>query len=139
MAYNVRKNCLFWPPRAVYLENEYFSGRTVYVEFAVGRIVGVDSLSGEEIDDVLRAVLIAVGSRYLIGDKNKSQQQINKSFWRVCKRERETHLSKKHEQPRYPGNVWGMGDKSLTVITKARNRMHQYNIFFSFCNDKVEF
>lgn len=43
-----------------YLQNEYLSCGPIYVKLAVGRIVRIDTLSSQKIDDVLRPVFIAI-------------------------------------------------------------------------------
>lgn len=48
-----------------HFQYEYFSRCTIYVEFAVGWIVGVDTLAGQEVDNVLWTILVAIGSRHL--------------------------------------------------------------------------
>ena len=48
-----------------YLQHEYLPGRLVDVKLGLVRSVRVDALSGQEVDDVLRSVLVAVRGRYL--------------------------------------------------------------------------
>ena len=48
-----------------YLQHEYLSGRLVDVKLGLVRSVRVDALSGQEVDDVLRSVLVAVRGRHL--------------------------------------------------------------------------
>ena len=48
-----------------YLQHEYLSGRLVDVKLGLVRPVGVDALSGQEVDDVLRSVLVAIRGRHL--------------------------------------------------------------------------
>ena len=54
-----------------YLEDVDFASGAIDVELAVGRIIGIDALAGEEIDDVLLAILIAVGSSHLFIEKDR--------------------------------------------------------------------
>lgn len=63
----------------VYLEHEYLAGCAVYVELAVGRVVRIDALPGQEIDDVLRTILVAVRSRNLIRGKSKNDMLSGKT------------------------------------------------------------
>ena len=51
-----------------YLQHEYLSGRLVDVKLRLVGPVGVDALPGQEVDDVLRSVLVAIRGRHL--DKN---------------------------------------------------------------------
>lgn len=44
-----------------YFEDENLSGSPIDVKFTVGRVVWIDSLSRQEIYDVLRSILIPVG------------------------------------------------------------------------------
>ena len=48
-----------------YLQHEYLPGRLVDVKLGLVRSVRVDALSGQEVDNVLRSVLVAVCSRHL--------------------------------------------------------------------------
>ena len=48
-----------------YLQHEYLSSRLVDVELGLVRPVGVDALSGQEVDDVLQPVLVAARGRHL--------------------------------------------------------------------------
>ena len=48
-----------------YLQHEDLSGRLVDIKLGLVRSVGVDALSGQEVDDVLRSVLVAVRGRHL--------------------------------------------------------------------------
>lgn len=49
------------------LEDEDLAGGAVDIEFAVGGIIGIDALPGQEVDDVLRSVLIPVSGGDLRG------------------------------------------------------------------------
>ena len=51
--------------RGEYLEDVDLAGGAVDVELAVGRIVRIDTLTRQEVDDVLRTILVAIGGRYL--------------------------------------------------------------------------
>jgi len=42
------------------LQDEDLSGRAINVEFTVRRIIGIDTLAGQEIDDVLRSVFVPI-------------------------------------------------------------------------------
>lgn len=57
-------------PNGTYLENEYFPRSPVNIELAVPWIVGVDSLSGQEIYNVVLPVLISICGEDLWGKKN---------------------------------------------------------------------
>jgi hypothetical protein len=48
-----------------YLENVDFSAGSVDVELGLFRLVGVDALAGQEVDDVMLAVAVAVGGSHL--------------------------------------------------------------------------
>ena len=48
-----------------YLQDEYLSGGAVDVEHGLVRLVGVDALPGEEVDDVVLPVLVAVVGLHL--------------------------------------------------------------------------
>lgn len=48
-----------------HLQHEYLPGSPVDVELAVGRVVRVDPLTREEVDDVLGPVLVSVRRRNL--------------------------------------------------------------------------
>lgn len=56
------KFCKYW---LSYLEHEDLAGGPVDVELAVGRVVRVDTLPGEEVHDVLGPILIAVSGSHL--------------------------------------------------------------------------
>lgn len=43
------------------LEDKDLAGRAVDIKLAVGRIIGIDTLPGQEVYDVLRSVLIPIG------------------------------------------------------------------------------
>ena len=48
-----------------YLQDVDFTGGAVDIELAVGRIFEIDTLTREEIDDALLAILVAVSGRNL--------------------------------------------------------------------------
>ncbi len=50
----------FW-----YLENVDFSAGSVNVELGLFRLIGVDALAGQEVDDVVLAVTVTVGGSHL--------------------------------------------------------------------------
>lgn len=52
-------------PIDTYLEHEDVPAGSIDVKLAVGRVVRIDTLAGEEVDDILRSVLIAIGCRDL--------------------------------------------------------------------------
>lgn len=52
-------------PSSVYLKYENLSGGPVYVEFAVGRIVWIDALSSQEVDNVLGPIFVAIRCGHL--------------------------------------------------------------------------
>ena len=57
-----------------YLQHEYLSSRLVDVKLRLVGSVGVDALSGQEVDDVLRSVLVAIRGRHL--DKHQKLQPV---------------------------------------------------------------
>lgn len=48
-----------------YLQHEYLSGGPIYVEFAIRRIVRINALARQEVNNVLGPILISVGGRNL--------------------------------------------------------------------------
>lgn len=53
--------------KGTYLQHEDLAGGPIDIELAVGRIVRIDTLAGEEVDDVLGPILITVRGRDLHG------------------------------------------------------------------------
>lgn len=43
-----------------HLKHEYLARGTIYVEFAIRWIIGIDALSREEIDNILWTILVAI-------------------------------------------------------------------------------
>lgn len=43
-----------------HLKHEYLARGTINVELAIRWIIGIDALSREEIDNILRAILVAI-------------------------------------------------------------------------------
>lgn len=52
-------------PPLPYLQDKYLACRSVDVEFTVGWVVRIDTLTRQEINDVLRSVLVAVSRSHL--------------------------------------------------------------------------
>lgn len=48
------------------LQYEYLASGSIDVKFTIGRIVWIDALASEEIDDILRTIFIAIGSCHLL-------------------------------------------------------------------------
>lgn len=50
---------------SIYLEHKYFASCSIDVKFTVGWVVRIDTLTRQEINDILRSVLVTVSCRYL--------------------------------------------------------------------------
>lgn len=58
-------NAVFIFQTEIYLEDVDFTGRAVDVELAIGRIVWVDTLASQEVDNVLCPVFVTIGGCHL--------------------------------------------------------------------------
>ena len=61
------KTSPFSPPLLAHLQHKDLSGGFVDVKLRLVGPVGVDALAGEEVDNVLRTVLVTVGGSDLVG------------------------------------------------------------------------
>ena len=71
----------------MYLEHEDLSGGAVDVEHGLVRLVWVHALPGEEVDDVVLAVLVAVVGRHLVGTEeigDESESGVGRRGARDC-------------------------------------------------------
>lgn len=70
-----------------YLKHEYLARRSVYIEFAVRWIIWINTLSSQEVYDVLGAIFISIRCRHLYlfrdvlcGMRNKKLVYFEKHF-----------------------------------------------------------
>lgn len=59
-----------------YLQYKYLPGGAIDVEFAIGRIVRIDALTGKKIHNILRSIFIAIGGGDLMASMSMADVNI---------------------------------------------------------------